>query len=185
MKDLSYNHDDAIRKILAYYIFISLVLLSSCVNKNLNRPHEVGTWVSVSDTAHTSPYFLIEDSIYVGYIALIDESPRDFFLDCKHNCPDFAPPLTDVDIASFKVNINSDDEPYAKDKRFVYYPIDSPIFFDGYNGGGEIYCGDISIKDAYPLSFQYIGKGYAIDKNFMYYKGKRIEWNDSIITTFP
>lgn len=158
-----------------------LLFFSSCANKNVNLPNEVGTWVNLSDTTYTSCYYLIENSIYVGYISLIDESPRDFLLDCKHNYPGFAPPLTGVDIASFEVNINSDDEPYAKDKRFVYYPVESPIFFDGYNGGGEIYSGDISIKDADPLSFQYIGKGYAIDKNSMYYRGRRVEWNDSVI----
>lgn len=170
------------------FVIILGILLSSCANKNLNHPkdllNEVGTWVSVSDTFYTAPYYLIEDSIYVGYITL-EESPRDFFLSCKYNYPDLAQPLTDVDVASFEVNINSDNEPYAKDKRYVYYPLpnyDSPIFIDGYRGGGEIYCGDISIKGADPLSFQYIGNGYAIDRNYMYYRGESIEWNDSIIT---
>lgn len=162
------------------------MLLSSCANKDknpdlsLDLPNEVGKWVSVSDTSYASWYYLIEGDIYAGWITL-DESPREFFLSCKYECPDFAPPLTDVDIASFEVNINNDDEPYAKDKRCVYYPT-GPIFFDGYNGGGEIYFDDISIKGADPLSFRYIGKGYAVDKNYMYYRGKRIEWNDSIIT---
>lgn len=201
--------------------FILLVSFSSCVNKekgyNLpyDLPNETGTWVSVSDTTCSSPYYLIEDSIYVGYLS-INGSPHDFFLKYKsEDVLDFMPTLTGVDIASFEVNINKDQSAYARDKRAVYFPRGTKdgteLFFDGYDAGGVIYYGDISIDGADPYTFQYIGggyamdknniyfngwdvpstdlltfkvlgKGYAVDKNDMYYRGEKIKWNDHIIT---
>ncbi len=178
---------------MAIIIIILLVFSSSsCVNnKNSDSlpydlPNECGTWVNLSDTIYESPYCLVEDSIYFGYLTLINITPREFFLRCKLTRPNFAPPLTGVDVESFEVNINKDKSPYARDKKSVYYPSGTvygggPEFFDSTYGGGELYYGDISIKGADPQTFQYIGDGYAIDKEHMYYKGMCIPWNENII----
>ena len=175
--------------IILLILFVSLLsCTSNSTGNNLPYvlPYEVGTWVSVSDTTYESPYYLIEDSIYVGYISLLNKSPREFFLNCRLNRPGFAPPLTDVDITSFEVNINKDKSPYARDKNSVYYPRGTiygggPEFFDGVNGGGELYYGDISIEGVDPQTFQYIGNDYAIDKEHMYYRGECILWDENII----
>lgn len=209
----------SLRKSLTLFIIVWTVL-SSCGNKETGHnlpcdlPDEIGLWVSVSDTSYESPYYLIGDSIYVGYISLSNESPREFFLRKRSNSF-LVNPLTDVDIASFEVNINKDRCFYARDKNAVYYPCGKangggPEFFDGIYGGGELYFGDISIDEADPQTFQYIGsnyasdkyniyfkgyvvqqadhktfkvlgKGYAIDKDNMYYQGRIIKWNDHII----
>lgn len=171
-------------------IFILLILSTSCINKNKDSlqyetSNEVGVWVSVNDTTYTSSYYLIEDSIYAGSIDLLNQSPREFFLDCIKNYPGFAPPLTDVDIKSFEVNINQDMAPYARDKNKVYYQTATlngiEMFFDDDYGGGVIYSEDISINGADPKTFKYIGKGYAVDKSNMYYRGEKIKWNEHII----
>ena len=164
-------------------IILLVILISStaCANKGggynstNDLPDEVGMWVSVSDTTYESPYYLIGDSIYVGYISLTNESPLEFFLRRKSNSV-LVRPLTDVDITSFEVNINKDKSHYARDKKAIYYPrgtaYDSgPLFFDGIYGGGELYYGDISIEGADPRTFQYIGSDYASDRNNIYYQG--------------
>ena len=177
-------------------ILILLVSLTSCISNDngnnlpYNLPNEVGIWVSVSDTTYNSFYYLIGDSIYAGQFTLTyKSSPRDFFLYIRDNPGDlltFVEPLTDVDVASFEVNINRDLSPYARDKKSVYYLavyyLDGGVdFIDGEDWGAEIYSGNMSIKGADPLTFQYIGNDYAIDKEHMYHKGKCIPWDENII----
>lgn len=167
--------------IIVLLISISALACANNITEDIlpyDLPNEVGTWISVNDTTYESPYYLIGDSIFVGYISLANESPREFFLRCKSN-PLLVQPLIDVDIPTFEVNINKDKSSYARDKNAVYYPRSTsygggPEFFDGINGGGVIYYGDISIEGADPQTFQYIGSDYALDKNDIYYKGRII-----------
>ncbi|MDE5555401.1 MAG: DKNYY domain-containing protein [Muribaculaceae bacterium] len=164
--------------------FILLMALSSCANKetgyNLpyDLPNEVGMWVSVSDTTYTSIYYPVNGSIYATDFEHDSISTYAFLGQSK------LPTLSYVDVRTFEVNINRDGEHYARDKRHVYYPtdIDCIMFLDGEDWGCAVFFGDLSIKGADPQTFQYIGKGYAVDKNNMYYRGKKIKWNDRIIT---
>lgn len=174
-------------------IYISVFsILCSCTNQNRidndtknnvsNTMYEKGQWISIKDTTNKSEYCLIDGHIYAGWI-VSDEynSARSFFQANKK----YFPHLTDVDIETFEINKNEDNEPYARDKNKIYYPqLFNTEFFDGDTDGGEIYFGDISIKEADVKTFKYIGKGYAIDKNNMYYKGSKIQWNDSILDRF-
>lgn len=89
-------------------------------------------------------------------------------------------PISYVDIQSFTVSINTDNEYYAKDKNYVYYPPSFKVTdYDNYYD--LTFEGDIRIRCG-PATFKYIGRGYAVDKNFMYRGDKRIEWDDRIIT---
>lgn len=194
-------------------ILILLISLFSCAGnvKEYNLPYdlpdEIGMWVSVSDTTYESSYHLIRDSIYACEVCFADG--------CSYDYSTFVPPLPYVDVASFEVNINKDKSPYARDKNNVYFQTINPnggreIFFEGEYCDGVIYSGDLSIKEADPQTFKYIGcdyasdrnniyfeghvvpqadqqtfkvlgKHYAIDKDNMYHRGVKIKWNDHII----
>ena len=178
-----------VNKIMVVFIVLAQIILTLllCVDKDKatnDLPLEAGKWVSVRDmTQQDARYFYVNGMIYGGYINS-SKSPRYHFLSGKY--PHLKNINDDIDIVSFEMNINKDHEPYARDKKYVYYPSEfgDILFIDGYIASGEIYCDDITIEGADPYSFQYIGKGYAIDKNRMYYKGKKIEWSDSILQTF-
>ncbi len=164
-------------------IIISIILVSllSCTgnvkryNLPYDLPNEVGMWVSVSDTTYESSYYLIRDSIYACEISFADG--------CSYDYSTFVPPLPDVDVASFEVNINEDKSPYARDKNNVYFTANnnydsSEEFFEAEDCGGVVFSGDLSIKGADPQTFQYIGNDYAFDKTNIYYEGRVVKQAD-------
>ena len=186
---------------------IGVLLLIACNTKDTKQfseqKHpitETGNWVNISNAPLDCGYLLHNNKIYgVGITASVEDIDWDLFwteflrsqFDTLYyrvngKVVDFtiedntAHPIKYVDIPSFLVNTNEDGELYAKDKNYVYYPLDMYIF-DYYDYYDISFEGDIRIPGADPKSFKYIGKGYAVDKNNMYYKGEKIKWNNYII----
>ncbi len=117
----------------SWLYIILLMLLMSCVNDNSRNklsydlPHEVGNWVCVKDSSNVSMYCVVDGEVYAGCIDSDEHSTLySFFRESKSHFP----PVINVDVESFQVNINEDNEPYARDKNNVYYPnLSSTIFF--------------------------------------------------------
>ena len=134
-------------------------------------------WVEITEIKQYNGFYLSSKGYVYGLNIDSDDSfPIDDYLQSLT-------PMRYVDARTLKICINDDNEPYAKDSTRVYYAyLNDPIFEDGENMCAELYGGDVSIKDADPKTFKYLGQGYAIDKNNMYYRGQRIGWNDNVIT---
>lgn len=154
------------KMILTIVLFLSL---SACTYRS-DEICDNGEWVIVPVGESVSGYDNIGGQIYWGYIVGLD------FTEDEN---------VDADIETFRVCIGSE---YAKDKHHVYYPQDQ-VCFDGFKedektGEYEAFGGTVAkkmiLKGARPSQFKYIGNGYAVSGNKMYYNGEVIEWNDSI-----
>ena len=148
---------------------VMLLLLPACTYRS-DGISDNGEWVTVPVNESVSGYDNIGGQIYWGYIVGLD-----FTEDENVN----------ADIVTFRVCKGSE---YARDKRHVYYPQDQ-VCFDGFKedektGEYEAFGGTVAkkmiLKGARPSQFKYIGNGYAVSGNKMYYNGEAIEWNDSI-----
>ena len=152
--------------ILTIVLFLSL---SACTYRS-DEICDNGKWVIVPVGESVSGYDNIGGQIYWGYIVGLD-----FTEDENVN----------ADIETFRVCKGSE---YARDKHHVYYPQDQACF-DGFKedketGEYEAFGGTVAkkmiLKGARPSQFKYIGNGYAVSGNKIYYNGEVIEWNDSI-----
>ena len=152
--------------ILTIVLFLSL---SACTYRS-DEICDNGKWVIVPVGESVSGYDNIGGQIYWGYIVGLD------FTEYEN---------VDADIETFRICIGSE---YAKDKHHVYYPQDQ-VCFDGfkedektseYEAFGGTVAKKMILKGARPSQFKYIGNGYAVSGNKMYYNGEVIEWNDSI-----
>lgn len=88
-------------------------------------------------------------------------------------------PLYSVDIESFVVN---EEGKYAKDRNFVYYP-DIETRFHSERTYPDLE-GEWVIIKADPETFEYLGDGYAIDKDKMFLDGVRIPWDKRKIAQY-
>lgn len=197
-------------KQLFYGVFLIIVIFTGCKNRDLTHDisyiKEKGKWVNIKNAPMDCYYVLRGDKIYgVGFDTPLDNIDWDLFWKeflmprytlitseefgtvtherVRRDSSDFS--IRHIDVETFEVNINSSEDLwerlYAKDKRYVYYPTE--IHIEDYNNYYDIsFEGDIRIPGADPKSFKYIGKGYAVDKNNMYFHGEKIKWNDHIIT---
>ncbi len=198
-------------KKLSFILFVIINIFVGCtsneVSHDISHLEGAGMWVNIKNAPPTCYYLLRGDRIYgVGLQRqILDSIDWDLFWQeflmpryslitteeefgrtsrevVSRDSSEFC--LKYVDIESFEVNINSDDEfwdqLYAKDKRYVYYPQSIQIM-DEYDYFDITFEGDIRIHGADPNTFLYIGKGYAVDKKNMYYQGEKIKWNDHII----
>lgn len=173
------------KKIFFVKSYVWLVLLILCViffvlKTCINKPIlEKGKWVNIKDAPISCGYILKDSLIYGVQIPKAEENS---WTDSLINSLDeWLTPIAYVDVESFMVNINDDEEQfYAKDNNNVYYPVEM-ILYDGYSPYSATFEGDIIIPNADPKTFKYLGEGYAVDKNSMYYYGGKIDWNDSII----
>ena len=162
------------------YIIFLIIFLSTCSPDIHDVNFEKGEWVEIKNANNKNGYCIIEDQVYGAWIYLADTIDlEEYLLEIQSELK----PLSYSDSKTFEVCINPDGEPYARDTNNVYYPsVENILFFDGDDIGGEIYDSNIRINGADPKSFKYIGKGYAVDKNNMYYKGEKIKWNNHIIS---
>lgn len=170
-------------------ILISMSMISCIPNKSSeSQEHsskndyssiveEKCEWVEITEIKQYNGFYLSSKGYVYGLnIDSDDAFPIDDYLQSLT-------PMPYVDARTLKICINDDNEPYAKDSTRVYYAyFNEPVFVDGENMCAELYEGDVSIKGADPNTFKYLGQGYAVDKNNMYYRGQRIEWNDQIIS---
>ena len=89
-------------------------------------------------------------------------------IDCNIN------PLKGVDIQSFQVLPGTK---YSRDKNRVYYPI--KVTCKDYEDCGVCYYDSVEVKNANPAKFEYLGKGYAKDSNYVFYRGRIISAADN------
>ncbi|WCM42104.1 DKNYY domain-containing protein [Flavobacterium sp. CBA20B-1] len=114
-----------------------------------------GKWISLADKERIDGYTRIGDSIFGGEIA------------CNIK------PLQNIDIVTFKVLPGTQ---YAKDKNYVYYPLVIPC--DDYTDCGVCYYSKVIIEGANPTSFRYLGKDYATDGKYVFFRGKLLQAAD-------
>ena len=156
-----------------------IALASSCNNMSREINFEAGEWINIKAANNIAGYCIIDEQVYGAMFCVSDTLGVEHFLKWYQS---ELYPLAGSDAETFEVCVNSDHQPYGRDANNVYYPrFENTIFIDGEYFGGEIYVGNIIINRADPKTFKYLGKGYAVDKNSMYYEGIKIEWNDSII----
>ncbi len=116
-------------------------------------------WLKLEESEKSGDYFVLDNEVYCGEVA--------------HN----SYPLKKVDFESFKVLSGTK---YAKDKNHVLYPLQT-ICIDGSNWG-NCHCTEYIIKDADPVTFEYVGDEYALDIKNVYFRGVRI--HNSIFKEF-
>ncbi|MFM2393802.1 MAG: hypothetical protein RLZZ546_1784 [Bacteroidota bacterium] len=113
-------------------------------------------WVRLNDKERIGGYTRIGDSIFGG----------EFLCNIK--------PLENIDINTFEVLIGTK---YAKDKKHVYFPLE--IICYEYSDCGSCYYSKVVIPKANPKSFTYLGKDYATDNKWVYFRGKLINGADA------
>ena len=147
-------------KILTHIFALFLLTLTSCSGQtNYFEPKGVidktkkladkNVWTSLNDKERIDGYTKIGDSIFGGEIA------------CNIK------PLKDIDVKTFKVLAGTK---YAKDKNYVYYPIE--IICKDYKDCGVCYYSKIVLQNANSATFQYLGKDYATDGKLVFFRGK-------------
>lgn len=174
------------RRFFGYKILLIVLLITGCTKYDTSGIKDNGEWVSIYDAPLTSGYILYNNDIYALMLDdLHSYNPASFWEGEGQNIGVL---LENVDIATFQVNIQdgSYPQPYAKDKRRVYCPLDYDILDDEgpISPYSLIYEKPTVIPGADPKTFKYLGDGYAVDKNGMYSRGEKIEWNDSIIAYY-
>ena len=80
-----------------------------------------------------------------------------------------AKPMSGVDVTTFRICPGSQ---YAKDKNYVYYPIN--IICIDYTDCGVCYCDKYIIKNVDVHNFTYLEKDYATDKKKVFFRGEEI-----------
>lgn len=160
------------------FFYITILAIASCTpDYHVDIPDK-GDWVRLVDDNNQEGYCFFNNKVYGVELSISDTTGLyQFMTDLQP-----LPILQNADAATFEVCINSDFEPYAKDAFNVYYHSPSgTIYFDGEVVSGEIYYNIFVINGADPLTFKYMGDGYAADKNNMYFRGVKIDWNDRIV----
>ena len=145
-------------------IAVTVACLMSCTHKL--PVEDSGNWVPLGKDEQIDLYCRHGDSIYAWW-----GLPEDDYVDFSA--------MKGVDVETFEVCKTSYEAYYAKDKFHVYYPI-WIISYDGMECGG-MYATEYIVKRADPKTFKYIGNGYGADKRHMYYRGKRIKWDNEVI----
>ena len=79
-------------------------------------------------------------------------------------------PMKEPDLETFKVLAGTS---YARDKRYVYYPI--RILCVDFVDCGVCYFKETIVKNAKPGKFVYLGKDYATDRENVYFRGELME----------
>ena len=118
-------------------------------------------WVSVS-TKRVNNYYRKGDFVYWSdaYINQNDE---------------YVPKISGADANTFMIDIGSQ---YAKDQNNVYWwEYDEDVLeYDEWPAGH--YSPVEIIKGADSRTFRSLGSGFACDKNTMYFRGRKIEWDN-------
>lgn len=109
----------------------------------------VGSWVPLKEGERADSYVLMDHKIYCGEVACGVE------------------PLDDADVRTFQVNPGSQ---YARDKSNVYYPLQITCV-DG-EDCGVCYCVKSIVEGADPEDFVYLGKDYARDDAYIFFRGR-------------
>lgn len=113
-------------------------------------------WIKLPHKVCIDGYTRIDDDIYCGEI----------------NCD--VDPMSGIDEETFEVYPGAG---YARDKYYIYYPIE--VFcFDGTNCGVCFCSKYIVIADR--KSFEYLGNGYAKDRNSAFFRGEIIQNADAL-----
>lgn len=149
------------------YLFPAILLFSllcSCTRYPSDL-REDGEWKHLEEFEGNDWYFRAENHIY-GLQLYPDRTKYYWAID----------PLQNVDVETFMVCSGSD---YAKDKRYVYYPIALEAFDGDLIGGYQMW--KYIVKGADPKTFKYIGDGYGVDWLNMYFEGIKIPWNSDIL----
>lgn len=152
-----------------------LSVITSCNSSSLV---EKGDWINIKEAPISCGYLLYKGEIYGVHVEETEEIRWDEVWSRK--LKNWLSPIMYADIETFEVNINDEEQFYAKDKNNVYYPVDRSLF-EGYIPYSSTFEGNIVIPNADPKTFKYLGEGYAVDKSHMYYEGKKINWDDSIV----
>jgi hypothetical protein len=134
------------------------IFFISCSDRSASFEDQ-GVWIKLKNGEDCDGYLRKDNDIYG--LNLPDKNDYHYF-----------DPLTDVDITTFEVCKGSGG--YAKDKNRVYYPI-VVTCEDAYEYSG-CYFEEYVIEGADPVTFKYLGDGYAVDKNNMYRYGEMIPW---------
>jgi len=140
-------------KRIKYNSVLLLLLFSSCFSKNHIEIEDNGNWVKLEDGKSIDGYTRAGNLIYGGYLDILA----------------YFEPMSEVDVQTFEVCVGSG---YARDKKHVYYPL-WEVCEDGEDYGG-CYFKEYIVKKAKPKTFKYLKDGYAIDKNYLFYNGKKI-----------
>ena len=118
-------------------------------------------WVPVS-SKRVNNYYRKEDFVYWSdaYINQNDE---------------YVPKVSDADANTFMIDIGSN---YAKDQKNVYWwEYDEDVLeYDEWPAGHYSPVG--IIKGADSRTVRSLGSGFACDKNTMYFRGRKIEWDN-------
>lgn len=139
-------------------VCLSVGVLSACVEQTYEMPiledltSDSIYWLKLEESEKSGDYFILDEEVYCGEVA--------------HN----SYPLKKIDFESFEVLSGTD---YAKDKNHVLYPLQT-ICVDGRNWG-NCHCTEYIIEGADPLTFEYIGDGFAKDKKNVYSGGVKIK----------
>ena len=155
-------------KLTHIFVFI-LILTSSVGQKKYFHPTGIidktkkfsgkNIWVTLNNKEKIDGYTRIGDSIFGGEIACNVE------------------PLKNIDFKTFKVLAGTQ---YAKDKNNVYYPIGIDCI--DFEDCGVCYYSKIIVEGANPTNFKYLGKDYATDGKFVFFRGKLLDGAD--VATF-
>ncbi len=169
-------------KNLIVFITLSMVLVG-CSDRIADLPSK-GTWIDINRMPYYGPCYLIDGKLYIVDVIMRETYDVSSVLD---SIKEEVPPINtaDIDLQTFKFLLTFDKELfYAKDKNKVYYPVICCLESE-YITCIDTYADFLyALKNADPQTFKYLGKGYAVDKNNMYYNGSRIQWNDSILDRF-
>lgn len=183
--------------VIVRLLILMMILLSSCThngnskitndkpdqNNRISNIEDNGEWIEIGKLKKSNGFYLSKQGLIYGLdIYGIDDISTEYYTE---SYIEERFPISYADANTFKVCINADDEPYAKDDKKVYYAyLNGIMFVDGEDMSGEIYLGDLSIREADAKTFKYLGDGYAVDKNHMYLKGEKIKWDDKIINAY-
>ena len=142
--------------------------LIGCKNRSENLTDK-GTWVKLTEGEHKAGYIARNRQIY-GFPEFSDSSAF------NHHAP-----LKNADYSTFLVcpGISYAGAGYAKDKKHVYYPI-----YLICEDGDDYYCTymvDYIVKGADPKTFKYLGDEYGVDCRNLYFAGKKIPWNQTLV----
>ena len=155
-------------KILTYIFALFLLTLTSCSGQTkyyqatgvIDKTKELlgkNIWTALKDKERIDGFTRIGDSIFGGEIA------------CNIK------PLKNIDVKTFKVLAGTQ---YAKDINHVYYPLEVPCI--DYTDCGVCYYGKIIIENANPINFKYLGKDYATDGKYVFFRGQLLEGADGV-----
>ena len=151
-------------------LVIIAVLLSCLISCKEKKVVDHGQWVRIQETDDSivNGFALVDGKIYYGYFDL--DFIENYLSKTKEGF------IENADIETFEICVGTD---YARDKNFVYYPIESKCV-DGWEYGG-CFVTKYLLAKARPDKFKYVRDGYAVSGNHMFYEGEEIVWRDDIL----